>query len=117
MKKVDLGYSFAISLLVGLFLLPTLINTEQFEKLPVYVFVLLLFGIFPVFTIIGMIIAFSIGKKIGIAWQFAKFALVGVLNTAIDFGILNLLMAIAEVSSGLKIVPLNSISFLTAVIN
>ena len=117
MKKVDLGYSFAISLLVGLFLLPILVSTDLYSKLPTPLVFIGLFGILPVVTLVGISIAWFIGKKIAILWQFSKFALVGVLNTAIDFGILNLLILLTGITSGLGIIPLNAVSFTTAVIN
>src|SRR4030042_3883208 len=117
MKKVDLGYSFAISLLVGLFLLPILVSTNLYSKLPTPLVFIGLFGILPVVTLVGISIAWFIGKKIAILWQFSKFALVGVLNTAIDFGILNLLILLTGITSGLGIIPLNAVSFTTAVIN
>ncbi len=49
--------------------------------------------------------------------QFARFFLVGILNTAIDFGVLNLLMYISEKSSGFYYPLFKSISFLFAVTN
>ena len=43
MQKEDLGYSFAIGLVVGLFLLPILVNTDLYSKLsaPIVLAVLL----------------------------------------------------------------------------
>ena len=117
MQKEDLGYSFAIGLVVGLFLLPILINNDQYSKLSAPQLFMSLFVGLPVIFTIGLAVAGFISKKIPLLWQFAKFALVGVLNTAIDFGILNLLMFVTKIESGLGIIPLNTISFSTAVIN
>ncbi len=49
--------------------------------------------------------------------QFGKFIVVGVLNTLIDFAILNVLSYLTGIYSGGSLVILNSISFTAAVIN
>lgn len=49
--------------------------------------------------------------------QFSKFIIVGLMNTAIDFLILNLLMRAAEIYQGKWIILLNVISFSIAIIN
>lgn len=49
--------------------------------------------------------------------QFIKFLLVGLLNTGIDFGILNLLMFSTGITSGLGYTLFKAISFICAVIN
>ena len=41
--------------------------------------------------------------------QFAKFAAVGIINTAIDFGVLNLLIYLAEISAGIYFILLTII--------
>jgi putative flippase GtrA len=64
-----------------------------------------------------MQIAHRIGKKYSFLWQIAKFAFVGVLNTAIDFGVLNALIALTSITAGIAIIGLNAISFSIAVIN
>ena len=117
MQKSDLGYSFAIGLVVGLFLLPILVNTDLYSKLSAPLLLAFLFAGLPIIFTIGLAFAGFISKKIPLLWQFAKFAQVGVLNTAIDFGILNLLIFATGITSGLSIIPLNAISFSTAIIN
>lgn len=49
--------------------------------------------------------------------QFIKFAIVGVINTFVDFLVLNFLMWLTKIYSGWSIILLNSISFTCAVIN
>ncbi len=49
--------------------------------------------------------------------QILKFAVIGVINTGIDFAILNLLMYFTEIKSGNGLILLNAISFTAAVIN
>ena len=117
MQKEDLGYSFAIGLVVGLFLLPILVNTDLYSKLSAPIVLAVLFAGLPIIFTIGLTFAGFISKKIPLLWQMAKFAQVGVLNTAIDFGILNLLIFVTGITSGLSIIPLNAISFSIAIIN
>lgn len=49
--------------------------------------------------------------------QFGKFGIVGVLNTGVDFLVLNILLSVFSVYSGLLVIVFNTISFSAAVIN
>ncbi len=49
--------------------------------------------------------------------QFSKFVVIGLMNTAIDFSILNLLMWQTGIYKGKWIILLNAIAFTVAVIN
>ena len=49
--------------------------------------------------------------------QFSKFATVGLLNTAIDFAILNILTIITGFTVGVGLFVLNTISFTAATVN
>jgi len=73
--------------------------------------------VFPILFLIGIILAEVLGKFFKIIYQLARFIEVGVLNTLIDFGILNLLIWLTGITAGLAIAPLNAVSFLTATTN
>ncbi len=49
--------------------------------------------------------------------QFFRFAIVGGINTLIDFGILNLLMAVTNIYAGFYYALFKAISFFCAVLN
>ncbi len=49
--------------------------------------------------------------------QFGKFVIVGFINTAIDFAVLNLLMYLTNIYKGPEIIIFNAISFTAAVTN
>jgi len=49
--------------------------------------------------------------------QFSKFIIVGLVNTGLDFGVLNLLILLTGIETGVGIAVLNSIAFSVAVVN
>jgi len=108
MTKRDVFLTLAGSALVGLYLIPTLLNTGTLNKIPSPF--IILFVVIPTLSLLGMFFVHLISKKIAILWQIAKFALVGFLNTAIDFGILNFLSVIFSVTKGAGIIPINAVS-------
>jgi putative flippase GtrA len=55
--------------------------------------------------------------KYEIFGQMTRFAVVGVINTAIDFTVLNLLIWITGIKSGNGVILLNMVSFTTATLN
>lgn len=116
MPRADAINIILISFLIGLFLLPILSATgfaSRFSQLLIFSLPLAL----PVAAIGGMFAAYLVGRKLAIFWQFSKFALVGLLNTAIDFGVLNLLVATTGITGGPSIIPLNALAFSAAVAN
>lgn len=117
MLRQNLLTGLLIVYLIAGFLIPTLLNTGIYSKIPhtyIYVF---LFAILPILALVGITIAYQLGKKIEIIWQFSKFALVGILNTAIDFGILNILVYLTGITKGPATLFMDAIAFSTAVIN
>lgn len=73
--------------------------------------------VLPILSLIGLWIASILGKRLFIIYQAAKFLLVGILNTLIDLGVLNFLILITGVTSGLNFSFFKGISFLVAVVN
>lgn len=115
MQSRNILLSLSAGFIIGLFAIPILVATGLWGKIPSPL--LLLFVLFPLLVVSGMIIAEFIGKKIPIIFQLAKFALVGVVNTAVDFGILNFLITIFQITSGVGIIFINATSFMTALFN
>lgn len=116
MPRVDAINTVVVSFLIGLFLQPVLRATGLASQFPQVLVFSLPFTL-PVIAIVGMFVAYQVGKKIGILWQFCKFSLVGVLNSSIDFGILNLLVSATGITSGPSLIPLNAFAFSAAVTN
>ena len=73
--------------------------------------------ILPILSLLGMWLASILGKRIFIIYQASKFLLVGILNTLIDLGILNILSLILGITTGFSFSVLKVISFIVAVIN
>jgi len=119
-EKKDLFFSLLCGFLSAIFFLFILFNPkikelEKFLFLKKFSFLSLL--IFPLIFLFGIKIASIFRSFFPLIFQFAKFAEIGVLNTLIDIGTLNLLSAATGTVGGLKIVPLNAISFLLAATN
>lgn len=73
--------------------------------------------VFPPLGVMVMYIVSLVAKRFFAILQLARFFLVGTLNTFVDFGVLNLLMAITGIFAGPFYVVFKGISFLTATIN
>lgn len=116
MTKRDLLYTVAVSFLIGLFAVPLLLEAGVGNKYGQFI-PWLPMVVLPFVCVVGMYIAQQIGKKVPIVWQLAKFALVGVLNTVIDFSILNLFINLTGIASGPSIIPMNAFAFSAAVVN
>ncbi len=71
----------------------------------------------PILCAVAMAVAIFLKNRLAILYQFAKFFLVGIFNTLVDLGILNLLIAGTSTSSGIVYTAFKGISFLIASIN
>lgn len=73
--------------------------------------------VLPFIFLVGIFVARILTKIAKVFYQIIKFCEVGILNTLIDFGVLNLLVWITGITSGLSIAILNAFSFLVAITN
>lgn len=73
--------------------------------------------VLPIIFLLGVIVAEWLSKIFQIFKQIIRFGEVGILNTFIDFGILNLLIGVTGITSGWGLAPFNTISFLFGVTN
>lgn len=70
----------------------------------------------PVLWVLGVNLGYFLGRWLGFFNQFGKFAAIGFTNGAVDFGVLNLLIANTGISSGGWYPVFKGISFIAAVI-
>lgn len=112
-SKTDYLISALIGFFVGIFAIPTAYNLG----LRGLAILLILPWIAAVFWVLGIWFGNRLGRWMAVIPQFAKFVAVGFLNTAIDFGVLNLLSRLSGITAGFIIGGINLPGFLVAVLN
>ena len=115
MRKKDILASFIIGEVSALIFL----GIFRFLEFPELVLKLANFLplVLPLLVILATYIAQILSKKIPVLFQAARSFLVGILNTSIDFGILNLLMGIFGKAAGWQYSFFKGFSFFCATIN
>ncbi|MDX1608375.1 MAG: GtrA family protein [Candidatus Spechtbacterales bacterium] len=73
--------------------------------------------VLPILSVAGLYAAYFLARFIKIAYQGAKFALVGALNTFLDLGVLNLFILLTGVSAGTLFSVFKGVSFIIAALN
>lgn len=112
-KKIDFLFAAILGFATAIFALPSLMNVGAFKAY-------LVFGLpffIPLLWLIGLAFARLIYKWLPFGYQFAKFIIVGFSNTALDFGVLNLLSLLTSVTSGFIVGGVNIPGFVLAASN
>lgn len=120
MKKIDVISPIVLGLIISAFIISLLRVTEtniDMGGITPGVLWLLIIVLIPSLLVLWVYITFHLGKKRHIFFQFGKFIPIGVSNTAIDFGVLNLLILTSGVEKGLLFSAFKGVSFLCAVTN
>lgn len=116
----DYEYALVIGLIIGIALLPTLNNLQVLQRFngvsQTYVHAAIVLGL-PILALAGVFVARLIFSRITILWQFVKFGLIGVSNTALNFGVLNLMVQKTNITRGLTYDMFAALAFLVALIN
>lgn len=115
MTRRDIIIGLILGELIGIFLLPVLSNTGLAETIPARYWLLLV--ALPLAAAAGVWVAGFLGKIAPVIWQFAKFGLVGVSNTAVDLGVYYSLIFATGYEKGLPLAIINVFSFACAVTN
>ncbi|MBI4137710.1 MAG: GtrA family protein [Candidatus Sungbacteria bacterium] len=113
LSTIDYLVAVLIGFFAGIFLIPTLLNLGVRDKVLLLALPWALAGVYA----LGIKTAAFLARRFGFITQFSKFVAVGVLNTAIDFGVLNLLSAATGVTSGFVVGGVNVPGFAAAVSN
>lgn len=113
--KKDLYFSIATGFITGFIAWRILVFLElpEFAGLS-YAWLAVLI---PVLWILGVNLGYFLGQWLPFFNQFGKFAAVGFTNAAVDFGVLNLLIAYSSVASGGLFSLFKAISFITALLH
>lgn len=122
MIKKDLGLGLVIGAAVGLLVQPIITNIFRGNiNIPEAEISLgfraLVFLMFLVLGPLGVFVGYQLGKIKSVFYQFTKFAAVGTLNTLINLGILNTLIAFTGVAEGYKYSLFVLVGFLFATTN
>jgi len=120
MKKIDIISPIVLGLIIAaliislLKILETQLQISGDKAILIWVALIVLV---PSSLVLWVYITFHLGKRRHIFFQFGKFLPIGVANTAIDFGSLNLLILMSGVDKGLWFSVFKGISFVCAVAN
>ena len=112
--KRDLAFSIAAGLITGF----SAWRIFSFLKVPMYggVSYAWLLIVVPVLWILGVNLGYFLGRWLLPFNQFGKFVTIGFTNAAVDFGVLNLLIAGTGISTGIWYPAFKGVSFVCAVI-
>lgn len=120
MKKIDIISPIVLGLIIAALLVSLLkvLETQlQITGNKAVLIQLALIVLVPSLLVLWVYITFHLGKRRHVFFQFGKFLPIGVANTAIDFGSLNLLILMSGVDKGLWFSVFKGISFVCAVTN
>lgn len=112
MKRTDIVFSLLIGEMTAIYFISAFSEIVSLKYLVLYRVGLLIF--FPILSLIGIWLAFLIGRKILVIFQIAKYLLSGALATVIDLSILNFLILITGIAVGYYFIFFKTISFITA---
>ena len=111
-SKKDLIFSVVTGLITGLMAWGILdfLNIAEFNGIPWQA--LLVVG--PVIFILGVLLGYFLGQWLKFFDQFGKFCAIGLTNAAVDFGMLNFLIAQTGYDAGWWFTGFKAISFIIA---
>lgn len=119
LRKSDILNGIVLGLIIAIFIIAVLQNLKSSIQIPSFLADsewLLLF-LSPLIITLWTLFTFYLGTKWPVFFQFGKFITIGFSNTAIDFGVLNLLMYFTGIERGLFFSVFKAVSFLFAVTN
>jgi putative flippase GtrA len=111
----DLVLALIVGFMTGALAIPVVINLGLGTVLRVPLLSLPI--VVAVLFAIGLLIASLIADRVPSLFEFSKFSVVGVLNSGVDFGVLNSLILITGVATGTGFLAFKSISVTLGVIN
>ena len=109
----DLALALVVGFLTGALAIPVVINLGIAIKIPLVLLPIIVAVLFA----LGLLVASLVAGRIPSLFEFSKFAIVGVLNSGVDFGILNTLILLTGMASGAAFLAFKSISVTLGVIN
>jgi len=114
MNKKDFLMVAIAGFFTALFLLPTLKNVKLLGISNLFY---LLMVILPILWMLALVVGRFLNRWFTWIYQFVKFCVIGFLNAAIDFGVLNLLSLYTGITSGFILGGVNVPGFIIAATN
>lgn len=113
--KKDLQFSLISGLITGVIVwqLTIFLEIPEFFNIEYYWLIVIV----PILWFAGVNLGYFLGRFIKPFNQFGRFAAVGFTNTAVDFGILNLFIALSGIATGIFFSVFKTTSFLVALFN
>ncbi len=119
MKKKDFIISYILGWIIATFIY--VIRFSLLNELPgqiiLFVNKFVIFIVIPLMCTAGLYTAHKIGKNWLTVRQFSKYALVGLSNMTIDFGVLNILIYLTDKDKGMYFTVFKAVSFSFALVN
>jgi putative flippase GtrA len=109
----DIVLALIVGFLSGALAIPVVINLEIELRIPLAFLPLIAAAL----SAIALLAAHHVASRVSSLFEFSKFALVGALNSFVDFGVLNSLILITGVVTGAGFVAFKSVSVTLGVIN
>jgi putative flippase GtrA len=109
----DIVLALIVGFLTGALAIPVVINLGIAIRIPILLLPIIGAALFAA----ALLFAYLFARRVPSFFEFTKFSVVGVLNSGVDFGILNSLMLLTGVASGSGFLGFKSISVTLGVIN
>lgn len=109
----DIVLALIVGFSTGALAIPVVINVGINLRIPLAALPVIVAALFAS----ALFIAILVASRIPSLFEFTKFVLTGVLNSGVDFGVLNSLMLITSAVSGAGFLAFKSISVTLGVIN
>lgn len=113
MKRIDYAIGGLIGFFAGIFAIPTFYNLGVGNA----VLLLIVPWAGGAAGFLGIWIVYFFARRVPVLAQFGRFVAVGILNTIMDFGILNLLSRATGIAAGIFLGGINVPGFLIAIVN
>ena len=109
----DLALALIVGFLTGALAIPVAINLGIDLKVPLATLPVIVAVLFA----IALLVASLVADRIPSLFEFSKFSVVGVLNSGVDFGVLNSLILLTGLASGGAFLAFKSTSVTLGVVN
>ena len=109
----DVALALVVGFMTGALAIPVVINLGIDIRVPLLSAPFIIAVLFAS----GLMVASLVADRVPSFFEFSKFAIVGVLNSGVDFGVLNSLILVTGAAAGVAFLAFKSVSVTLGVIN